>query len=79
MFGGEVMEQVQKRMVKVLKRMIDLCKEDVGYAENFSDDLQLMLYEYLQDDFFGTEGQEDPRGDFRDGEWSMYWVKGVDE
>lgn len=30
------------------------------------------------EDAFGTEGQCDPRGDFRDGEWSMKRVQGVD-
>ena len=27
----------------------------------------------------GTEGQNDPRGDMRNGEWSMDRVEGIDE
>lgn len=36
------------------------------------------LDDLMSDDFFGTEGQSDPRGDARNGEWSMWRVEGID-
>ena len=33
----------------------------------------------LSSDAFGTEGQNDPRGDQREGDFSMYYVEGLDD
>ena len=73
------MNKTQQRTVKVLSRLIKICKEDTDSAGYLSDELEIMLNGLRYDDFFGTEGQNDPRGDFRDhGEWSMACVSGVD-
>lgn len=71
------MNKQQKRTIKVLERMIELCKNDESDAEMFADVLQPMLHGLHREDAFGTEGQCDPRGDFRDGNWSMTKVQGV--
>lgn len=71
------MNKQQKRTIKVLERMIELCKDNASDAEMFADELEPMLHEMHGDDAFGTEGQCDPRGDFRDGTWSMKKVQGV--
>jgi len=69
----------QQRVVKVLERMIDMAKEDKDYAGMFSVSLQGELEDMMMDDAFGTEGQCDPRGDGRNGEFSMNYVEGVDD
>jgi len=38
-----------------------------------------MLNTLQSEDAFGTEGQNDPRGDFRESNWSMEYVQGIDE
>jgi hypothetical protein len=72
------MEEQQKRVVKVLENLIELVKDDFDFSEAFSDDLECLLDEIHSNDGFGTEGQVDPRGDFRDCEWNMWMVEGVD-
>ena len=72
------MNKRQQRVTKVLGNMIKLVREEEEYAEMFSAGLEPLLDAYLSDDAFGTEGQNDPRGDMRDGEFSMNDVQGVD-
>jgi len=55
----------------VMERMIKMAEEEEHYLEYFVEDINNMLDSQNEDDMFGTEGQCDPRGDFRDGEWSM--------
>lgn len=73
------MNKQQKRTIKVLERMIEFCKEDSVNADIFTELLEPLLRELHGDDFFGTEGQCDPRGDFRNGTWSMTKVEGIDK
>lgn len=73
------MNKQQKRTIKVLERMIELCKENDSDAEMFADELQPILHELAGNDAFGTEMQCDPRGDFRNGNWSMKKVEGIDK
>ncbi len=70
----------QKRVVTVLERLTAMVKENEGDAEVLADTLDDYLDSLAQDDFFGTEQQMDPRGDFRGNahRWSMHQVKGVD-
>lgn len=68
----------QDRVVRVLNNMIRLCEKDETYVEMFSEILDDVLDDINHDDGFGTEGQDDPRGDFRNGEWHMWHVEGVD-
>lgn len=73
------MNKTQERVIRVLENMVDLAKSDETYADVFSDHLDEVLDNIQGDDVFGTEGQCDPRGDFRDGNWSMVHVQGVDK
>ena len=63
----------------MLKRLIALSadgdKHDAKYIAEF---IELMLDELAAEDFFGTEQQLDPRGDFRTKKWSVNKVEGVD-
>jgi len=72
------MNKGQKRTVTVLKRMLKMARENPEDAQAFSDVLEEGLNELANNDCFGTEGQCDPRGDFRDGRWTMDRVQGVD-
>lgn len=58
-------------VVVILNRMIEMVKRHEYYAIVFSDMLDTGLDELRLNDAFGTEGQNDPRGDFRNGDWSM--------
>tara|TARA_Y100001973_G_scaffold106687_1_gene186514 strand:- start:578 stop:967 length:390 start_codon:yes stop_codon:yes gene_type:complete len=68
----------QKRVLKVLERIEELVSKDEDMAELFSHHLEPMLDDIQMDDGFGTESQQDPRGDGRDGHWSMERVQGID-
>lgn len=61
----------QKNCITVLNRLAKMCEEDAEFAGFFKDDLNLMLDGIQAEDGFGTEAQSDPRGDFRNGTWSM--------
>lgn len=67
----------QKRVEMVLNRMIALSNGDEDYTELFTECLEDMLDEIVGEDAFGTELQDDPRGDGREGEWNMWKVQGV--
>lgn len=72
--------QQQERVSKVLERMKAMTMEDDDNAGMFSEGLENMLNELNGEDAFGSEGQSDPRGDFRNGNgiWSMDKVEGID-
>lgn len=65
------MKKLQTNCVTVLNRLAAMCEEDEDFAEELADDLNRMLDEIQSQDGFGTEAQSDPRGDFRNGRWSM--------
>jgi hypothetical protein len=65
----------QKNVATVLVRMIDYSDEYEDFAEFLTDRLDSILDEYHSMDGFGTEGDSDPRGDFRDGKWTMKKVQ----
>ena len=69
----------QRRVVKVLDRLKAMAKENESDAEGIADMLEDGITELHSCDFFGTEGQSDPRGDFREDNWSMSHVQGVDK
>lgn len=69
------MKKLQQNCVTVLNRLAKMCEEDEDFAEALSGDLNTMLDEIHSQDGFGTEGQSDPRGDFRNGRWSMKKVE----
>jgi hypothetical protein len=69
---------VQQRVAKVLERIAELAKNDEDDADMLAESLEGMLEDIAQNDGFGTERQCDPRGDGRNGQWSMTRVEGVD-
>lgn len=69
--------KAQNNCITVLNRLAKMCEEDADFAATFSDDLETMLTDIHSQDGFGTEGQSDPRGDFRNGRWSMSRVEPV--
>ena len=73
------MNKDQENVTVVLHRMLNMLEKDEGYADMFCIQLDNMLDEIHHSDGFGTEGQCDPRGDFREGEWSMWNVEGADK
>lgn len=70
----------QQRLVLVLERMIEQVKsDDEEWATLYVHSLEEMLCELNHDDCFGADGQFDPRGDFRNGEWSLHRrIEGID-
>jgi hypothetical protein len=73
------MTNTQKRVIAVLSRMLVQVQHDSDAACVYADILEDQLSSLQADDFFGTEGQTDPRGDMRDGAWSMSRVQGIDK
>lgn len=71
--------KTQDRVIKVLERMQAQVVEDEIAADMYSEMLEDGLTTLNNSDAFGTEGQNDPRGDFRNGEWTMDCVEGIDE
>lgn len=70
--------QTQRRVLAVLERMTQAVRADNDDAEAYAEALEPMLNKLRAKDFFGTEAQCDPRGDYRNGGWSMTRVEGVD-
>lgn len=67
---------LKSRIIEVLRRITSTVeelddREDRDELECWASDIDCMLDEMLGNDFFGTEGQSDPRGDRRDDEWSV--------
>lgn len=70
----------KERCAMVLGRFaeqIDAMDDDE--REPWVDALEMFFDRAASEDAFGTEGQNDPRGDFRNGEWSMRRVEGLDK
>lgn len=72
-------EQTGKRVALVCDRIKALALASNDDASMLSDALDAMLDELHYQDAFGTEGQSDPRGDFRIAVWSMYSIQGIDD
>jgi hypothetical protein len=66
------MNEVQTNLLKLFPRLESIIQEDEDFAEILAADIEDLLDSLASDDFFGTERQCDPRGDFRDGEWSIF-------
>lgn len=72
------MNKQQKRIKLVLERVIKACEEDASDAKVWSEWIDNVCEYLSEEDFFGTEGQSDPRGDQRDNSWTMWRVEGID-
>lgn len=68
----------QARCAMVLNRLGQLVLDGALDADALVTDLELFLNDLAEQDAFGTEQQSDPRGDFRNGHWSMQKVEGLD-
>lgn len=66
------MNRLQENALIVLDNIKKLIIDNPDDVEEWSSVLEEMLDDLHGTDFFGTEGQDDPRGDFRDGQWSLY-------
>jgi len=55
-----------KTMDAVWRRLMEYAKDDKDAEKNIAEGFNRMLDTLLGEDFFGTEGQCDPRGDHRD-------------
>ena len=53
------------KLENIFNKLLEMAKEDEMEAEAVSQFVDEMLEEMLGCDFFGTEGQNDPRGDNR--------------
>lgn len=58
-------------LLEEIKRRVDNPSWD-GEVEEWAESLDSMLDDMKNNDQFGTEGQVDPRGDFRNGEFSIW-------
>jgi hypothetical protein len=67
--------KTQKNIKIVLERIINASLDDPEYAQYMAVELENMLQDLHVNDFFGTEGECDPRGDFRNGNWTMKKVE----
>ena len=79
MIGVCIVNKQQRRVRAVLNNMLSLVASSDDYTGGFSDILEEGLEKLKEDDFFGSEASTDPRGDGRDGEWSLHCVQFVDE
>ena len=59
------------RVLEEIKSRVEKPDYD-GAVEEWAEALDTMLEEMHNNDQFGTEGQTDPRGDFREGQWSIH-------
>lgn len=57
----------RKTLRAILSGLADMAEKDPTDAQVICDRLNEVLDCLLDEDFFGTEGQLDPRGDHRDG------------
>lgn len=79
LYKGIKMTKYQENLKIVLPRIMKLVEEDEYLAEYFAEDLEEILNDIHYEDGFGTEGENDPRGDFRKGEWTLLEKGGVQE
>jgi hypothetical protein len=76
---SSIHDQTVLRIKTVLRRIGDHAQNDPDMADMFADALDEMLTDLQSSDAFGSEGQCDPRGDQRNGEFSMNCVEGIDD
>lgn len=55
----------KKSLRQVFEAILEQCEKDPRDAKIYLEEINKMLDSLLQEDFFGTEGQLDPRGDHR--------------
>lgn len=65
------MNKVQRNLIEVLDNIKQSVTLDPDEAKVYAHELDLLLDQLAVNDFFGTEQQSDPRGDFRNENWSI--------
>ena len=65
---------MKERVAKVLERIMQSTVNCEFTSRVFAEEIDTLLDKLQQSDFFGTEAQCDPRGDFRNGRWSVVTV-----
>jgi hypothetical protein len=76
---SSIHEQMVLRIKTVFERILSSVQNDPDMADMYMEVLDEMLTDLQSSDAFGTEGQCDPRGDQRNGEFSMNCVEGIDD
>lgn len=72
-------EQIVLRIKTVFERILSSVQNDPDMADMYMEVLDEMLTDLQSSEAFGSEGQCDPRGDQRNGEFSMNCVEGIDD
>ena len=65
------------RVLDEIKKRVESPDYD-GAIDEWAEALDSMLDEMKNNDQFGSEASIDPRGDFRNGEWSIYEMEPLD-
>jgi hypothetical protein len=71
-----VKSEGQQKLELVLERIRKASEADLDDRAMYRASLEEMLNSLLEQDAFGTEGQCDPRGDQRNGNWTMRDIEG---
>ena len=69
------MNKVQKNVLVVLDRIKQQVIDSEDDAKGYAEAIDIMLDNLHAYDFFGTEAQSDPRGDYRNGDWSIHEIE----
>jgi hypothetical protein len=70
------MKTLKKNLITVLNRISnDVSISDDETVELWASAFDEMLDNLKDNDFFGTEGQNDPRGDNRNAKWTIKNIK----
>lgn len=65
------MNKFQENLKVVFDRILKEAEKDEDYAQAIAEEFDKALNDLQEYDFFGTEGQCDPRGDGREGLWQI--------
>lgn len=66
------MNNIQNNLLIVIDKLKEYIRKDEVVAEEIATWLEPYLDDLAMDDYFGTERQCDPRGDFRCNDWSLF-------
>ena len=69
----DVKENIIKVLEEIKNRIVHPSWD--GELQEWAEFLDSMLDEMKNEDLFGTEGQNDPRGDFRNGEFNIWEIE----
>jgi hypothetical protein len=72
------MKNAHQRVTKVFKELSDISEANTQDSIDICDALEEMLNNMNDNNFFGSERQNDPRGDGRKGEFCMSYIDGID-